>query len=153
MSNYKRLSPHLSVTGQIQPGDLKNIASRGFHTVINNRPDGEGDDQPTSDTLEKAARDAGLSYHHLPVTPGNLTDADAVHFGEIMDGAPGPVLAFCRTGTRSSSLWALSESAHTDPKTLIATADQAGYDLSKQEARLQQRWRAGPGAQPGRWPR
>ena len=69
-------------------------------------------------------------------------------FAGLMQQARGPVLAFCRTGNRSSSLWALSESTRTDPETLIATADQAGYDLSKQEARLQQRWRAGPGAQP-----
>ena len=148
MSDYKRLSPNLAVAGLDLPGQLEDIARQGFHTVINNRPDGEGDDQPTSDALKQAARAAGLAYYHLPVTPGDIRDTDVMGFAGLMQQARGPVLAFCRTGNRSSSLWALSESTRTDPETLIATADQAGYDLSKQEARLQQRWRAGPGAQP-----
>ena len=139
MSDYKRLSPNLAVAGQIQPGELEDIARQGFHTVINNRPDNEGDDQPSSETLEQAARAAGLAYYHLPVTPGEISDTDILGFAGLMQQSSGPVLAFCRTGNRSSSLWALSESTRTDPETLIATADQAGYDLSQLADRLNQR--------------
>ncbi|HBL87414.1 MAG TPA: TIGR01244 family phosphatase, partial [Alcanivorax sp.] len=96
----------LAVAGQIQPGQLEDIARQGFYTVINNRPDGEGDDQPTSDALKQAARAAGLAYYHLPVTPGEISDTDILGFAGLMQQSRGPVLAFCRTGNRSSSLWA-----------------------------------------------
>ena len=104
MSDYKRLSPNLAVAGQIQPGQLEDIARQGFHTVINNRPDGEGDDQPTSDALKQAARAAGLAYYHLPVTPGEISDTDILGFAGLMQQSRGPVLAFCRTGNRSKAL-------------------------------------------------
>ncbi|ASK33105.1 TIGR01244 family protein (plasmid) [Alcanivorax sp. N3-2A] len=144
MAEVHRLTPDLAVAGQLQPQDMPTLAEAGFHSVINNRPEHEGEDQPTGAALEQAARDAGLAYYALPVVPGQLNDDLVERFGSLMQHARGPVLAFCRTGNRSSSLWALSQSRRLDPKTVLATAESAGYDLSKLSERLQQRWHQGP---------
>lgn len=144
MSDYKQLTPNLAVAPQVQPDDLPALARAGFRSIINNRPDGEDGDQPDSVELERAARAAGLAYYHQPVEPGALSDSEGLRFAALAHKAPGPVLAFCRTGTRSASLWALSESPRTDPQTLKHIARQAGYDLSRLEERLHQRWQRRP---------
>jgi sulfide:quinone oxidoreductase len=78
----------------------------GFRAVICNRPDAEAADQPGHREMAKAA--AGLEFRYLPVTPGIVTDETAVAFGQALGELPGPVLAYCRTGTRSATLWSLS---------------------------------------------
>lgn len=148
MPEFHRLTPHLAVAGQVQPDDMRALADAGFHSVINNRPDQEADDQPSGAELEQAAQQAGLAYYALPVVPGQLDDAQVERFAALMRQARGPVLAFCRTGTRSSSLWALSQSHLLDPATILETAQGAGYDLSKLGERLQQRWHEGPAESP-----
>ncbi|MBF1800278.1 bifunctional protein tyrosine phosphatase family protein/NAD(P)/FAD-dependent oxidoreductase [Alloalcanivorax profundimaris] len=144
MTEYKRLTADLSVAPQLHPQDMADLARAGFHTVINNRPEGEAEDQPDGQRLEQAAREAGMAYHALPVIPGQVEDADARRFGALLAGERGPVLAFCRTGTRSTCLWALSQSHRLDPAVLLETAAGAGYDLGNLEPRLQAHWRAGP---------
>lgn len=140
MSDYKKLTSNLAVAPQIRPEDLPGLARAGFRTVINNRPDNEDGDQPDSAELEKAARAAGMTYYHQPVAPDAINDSEGLRFAALVLKAPGPVLAFCRTGTRSASLWALAESPRTDPQTLKRTAKRAGYDLSRLEQRLRERW-------------
>jgi uncharacterized protein (TIGR01244 family) len=94
---------------QISPQDMAAIAAHGFHTVINNRPDGEGGpDQPTSATMAQAAQAAGLTYHYLPVISGQITHEQVAQFAELLKAAPGPVLAFCRSGARSTNIWAMA---------------------------------------------
>ena len=144
MDSLKRLTPFIAVAAQLQPADMGALAAAGFRSVINNRPDGEGEGQPSSAEMEVAARASGLDYHHLPVVAGKIGDADIVAFGRLLALVRGPVLAFCRTGTRSTSLWALSEARHLDPAVLLATAREAGYDLSGQATRLEQRWLQAP---------
>ncbi len=139
MEAVKKITPFLSVIGQIQPSDMASVASSGFVTVINNRPDQEGDDQPTSAELAAAAQASGLQYHHLPVVAGQISDQDISDFAQLLAQVKGPVLAFCRTGTRSSSLWALSEAHHLEPSAILTAAQSAGYDLSGLLPRLQQR--------------
>lgn len=140
MPDYKRLTANLAVAPQIRPEDLPGLARAGFRAVINNRPDGEDGDQPDNADLERAARAAGLTYYHQPVEPGAIEDSEGLRFAALVHKSPGPVLAFCRTGNRSASLWALAESPRTDPQTLKHTARRAGYDLSRLEERLRERW-------------
>ena len=100
------LGPGLAIAPQLAPEAMAAAAAQGFRSVINNRPDFEGGpDQPTSAAIEAAARAAGLEYVHLPVAPGYQSPQEIVRFRELLDTLPGPVLAFCRTGTRSGKLY------------------------------------------------
>lgn len=99
------LDARLSVSPQLQPNELEEVLGQGFRMVINNRPDGEETGQPTSAELRAAARRLGLGYRHIPVVPGALTAHEASAFSTALREAGGPVLAFCRTGTRSTKLW------------------------------------------------
>jgi sulfide:quinone oxidoreductase len=105
------------------------VAGLGFRTVINNRPDGESFDQPPASAVAAAAQAAGLAYHHQPVTSGGLTVDDVLHFRELLATAEGPVLAFCRSGTRCANLWALAQAGNCNPDEVIAAAANAGYDV------------------------
>jgi sulfide:quinone oxidoreductase len=129
--DVKRLSPDLSVTGQLAPSGLAAAAKAGFRAVICNRPDGEGGDQPGYREVEASARAAGLEARYLPVTSGKVTDGDVMAFRDELAALPKPVLAFCRTGTRSATLWALGEAAAARPlPDILAATKAAGYDLS-----------------------
>lgn len=123
-----QLSHDLFVSGQLVIADLDAVAEAGFATVVNNRPDGEAVGQPTSAQLEAQCARLGLSYRHLPVIPGTLCDATARAFASQLDRG-GRALAFCRTGTRSASLWALARAGVLGPDAVIAAAARAGYDL------------------------
>ena len=144
MDSLKRLTPFIAVSAQLQPADMGTLAAAGFRSVINNRPDGESEGQPSSAQIEAAARASGLDYHHLPVVSGQISDENIEDFSNLLKKVRGPLLAFCRTGTRSTCLWALSEAHHLDPDALLSTAKEAGYDLSNFQARLQQRWQHEP---------
>ena len=122
-----RLTEQLSVAAQISPEDMAELVSAGFRSVINNRPDGETDGQPSSAVLASAAASHGLAYRHLPVVSGQLSSQDAVDFSDALRSLPSPVLAFCRSGTRSCSLWVLQ--ADGDADAVLDTARRAGYDL------------------------
>jgi len=101
---------HFATAPQISPQDMAAIAAHGFHTVINNRPDGEGGpDQPTSQAMAQAARAAGLAYHYLPVISGQITPEQVAEFTRLVSAAPGPVLAFCRSGARSTNIWHMGQ--------------------------------------------
>jgi len=136
MQTVKRLTPFISVAAQLQPADMALLASSGFRCVINNRPDNEDEAQPSSETMRVAAEASGLEYHFLPVVSGQISDADIAGFRALLERIKGPALAFCRTGTRSASLWALAEAHHLDPQVLLQTAQQADYDLNALLPRL-----------------
>lgn len=140
MEAVKQLTPFLSVIGQIQPTDMTDIAALGFITVINNRPDGEVEDQPSTAEMAAAARAAGLQYHYLPVATGLISEQNVSDFAELITQVKGPVLVFCRSGTRSCNLWALSQAHCLHPTALLNAAKSAGYDLTALLPRLQQRW-------------
>ncbi|MGI9336192.1 MAG: TIGR01244 family sulfur transferase [Gammaproteobacteria bacterium] len=147
MHETAQLTPFLSVTAQLSETDLGSVAARGFKTVINNRPDGESEDQPSSAALEAAALRVGLAYLHVPVVSGKISDEDVDLFRDAFDQVRGPVLAFCRSGNRSTTLWALSEAHRLDPAAVLSTADRAGYKLDALEPRLRARWDANAGVQ------
>lgn len=104
-----RISEQLATTSQVRPEELREIAAAGFVGIINNRPDAEAPDQPSSLELEAEAKRVGLAYWHVPVVPGTMTDNDVRAFAAALDEADGPVLAFCRTGNRSTALWKASQ--------------------------------------------
>ncbi len=136
MEQIRQLSPFFSVAPQLSEMDIGSVAAAGFRTLINNRPDGEAEEQPASQQLREAVERHGMSYHYLPVISGRISDEDVEHFGRLMAEIKGPVLAFCRTGTRSTSLWALHESRHLSPAAIIAGCAGAGYDIAGLEPRL-----------------
>ena len=120
----------ISVAPQILPDDMAEIAAAGFTAIVNNRPDDEEGGQPEGDAIRAAAEAAGLSYTAIPIThagfSGNQVDAMVTTLE-----AAGPVLAFCRSGTRSCNLWALARAKMGDhPDRLMAKAAATGYDLT-----------------------
>ncbi|WP_374380876.1 TIGR01244 family sulfur transferase [Dongia sp.] len=144
MENLRRLTPFLSVAPQISEADVATLAARGYHSIINNRPDNEGDGQPLGAAIAAAAKASGMDYRHIPVVSGKVTEADVAAFRAAMAELKGPVFAYCRTGTRSTTLWALSEAARLDPAVLVGVAADAGYDLNPLRPRLEAEWSATP---------
>lgn len=142
----KYLTEALSVAEQIKLADLKGLAAAGFKTIINNRPDGEAPRQPRSDTLGKRAAELGLDYRYIPVKPSGFSESNLEDFKAALSSAPTPALAFCRTGTRSTTLWAHAVTGKMPVKTIIDTAANAGYDLSKIESKLEARRAVAPKA-------
>lgn len=112
---------------QIVPADISTLSAAGIRLLVNNRPDGEEPDQPSSAEIEAAARSAGLDYRHIPVA-GRFPPERVEAMAEALE--QGPVLAFCRSGTRSTFLWALARAARGAPAAQsVAAAAAGGYDL------------------------
>jgi sulfide:quinone oxidoreductase len=127
--DIRTLSPALSVAAQISVADVAALRAAGFRSLVCHRPDGEASDQPSFREIEAAALDAGLHVRYQPVESGKVTDEQAAEFGRMMKELPGPVFAYCRTGTRSVTLWALSQSSQMSVTDIVETAGKAGYDL------------------------
>ncbi len=115
-----KLSDTFSTSPQITADDVEEIATLGFKTIINNRPDGEGGaEQPSSNTIEAAAKKVGLAYLYIPVIPGNITESNLAECTTFLAGAASPILGFCRTGKRASSLY---QQALSKNNTLLNTS-------------------------------
>ncbi|MEO1079181.1 MAG: TIGR01244 family sulfur transferase [Pseudomonadota bacterium] len=124
------VTDELSVSAQVELQDLAGLAQAGVKSLICNRPDGEGSDQPTVDELRAAAKQFGLELAYIPVVSGNISEADVADFAAELEKLPTPVHAFCRTGTRSMTLWSLSQrSLGESSDDLLARARALGYDL------------------------
>jgi sulfide:quinone oxidoreductase len=127
----KTIDQTLSVSEQIKPDDVAAIAAAGFKSIICNRPDAEGADQPVFAEIKAAAKSAGLVATYQPIVSGKVSDEDALAFGKLMDTFPKPIFAYCRTGTRSTTLWSLSEGARGRAlPDILATTQAAGYDMT-----------------------
>ncbi|MCO6416130.1 TIGR01244 family phosphatase [Siccirubricoccus sp. KC 17139] len=133
--DIRTLTPTFSVAPQITPGEVAELAARGFRTVVCNRPDGEGPDRPNFAEIDRACRTAGLEAAYLPLACGTVRDEDARAFGQLLDRLPKPALAFCRTGARSATLWSLSEAARGRPVPEIPGLAKALGDDMKDVAR------------------
>lgn len=107
--NLKQLSQDVFVRGQVMPAELAELSAAGFKGVINNRPDGEAPDQPSSAELAAEAHRHGLSYWHIPIVPGQATEQDAKLFDAAVRAADGRVIGFCRSGARAESLWKMAQ--------------------------------------------
>jgi uncharacterized protein (TIGR01244 family) len=130
MSQFRKVTDRFEVSPQITPEEAREAAAAGVKLIINNRPDGEAPDQPTGADIEAAAKAGGADYVYLPVV-GRPTAEQARAQADAVAGAGGPVLAFCRSGTRSITTWALGEAAKgRDRGELVRLAAAAGYDLA-----------------------
>lgn len=127
--DIQKLTAAISVCGQIKHRDIATIAKLGFKTIINNRPDHEAPYQPRSKTLAARAKDAGLTYLYLPVISGKITQKDIEDFTILLTKARGPILAFCRSGTRSATLWSKVNPDNLSPDEMTHIGLQAGYEL------------------------
>ncbi len=137
--DLKRIDDHVSVSPQISPEDVKAIKAEGFVAIINNRPDGESPDQPTNAAIEKAAHDAGLAYHFIPLGRDGVSPEMVEETRQVLEGSAGPVFCFCRSGTRSTTLWALSQAGKHPASEIITAAAHAGYDMSHLAGHLSQK--------------
>lgn len=138
MTEVKRLADELAVCAFVPPEKLAKLAPE-FRTIINNRPDAEEPGQPSSAEIESEARRLGLDYVHIPVMPGQFSDKQVAAFGKAIAGRQGPVLAFCKTGRRAATLWALSQAGKRSAGEILAAAAAAGYDLSALKPKLEEK--------------
>lgn len=130
MPKLTEIAPGLSVTAQIEKSDIAALAQQGFKTIINNRPDSEGVPVSAADAKAEAAR-LGVRYEYLPVTSSTITSADLVAFDAFIKDSPKPVVAHCRSGTRTYLLWAATQvvNGRADANALVAEAASKGFDI------------------------
>lgn len=135
---FRKLDDSISVSPQITPADVADAARMGFRAIINNRPEGEEAGQPAGADIAAAARDAGMSYVAIPISHAGFSQEQVDAMANALQAAEGPVLAYCRSGTRSTLIWALARGRvlGDDAETLAAKAAGAGYDLSPIRALL-----------------
>ncbi|MBT3070137.1 TIGR01244 family phosphatase [Rhodomicrobium sp. Az07] len=133
-----KITDDLQVAGQIGPSDIPELASKGIKTIICNRPDSEAPGQPSFSEIERLAEAEGIKAIYHPIrAPNAISDADAEIFEKEMADAEKPVLAFCRTGTRSAFLWSLSQAGKLPAQEIALKAMRAGYDISPVLQRLE----------------
>lgn len=136
---FIRLTDNIAVAPQLAPEDCAVAAAQGFTTLVNNRPDGEAPGQPSAATMRAAAVAAGLRYADIPVDHTGLSMPQVEAMAAELAASSGPVLAFCRSGTRSANLWALAAASRGgDPAEIVAAAANGGYDVAMMLPSLRQ---------------
>lgn len=123
------LTPTLVAIPQPTAEEIGELADRGYRSIIGNRPDGEAPDQPAWQELKAAALARGMEAVHIPVVASKIDDSDIRAFREAVERLPKPIAAFCRTGTRSTLLWALVNQDGLTVDDRIRVAAEQGYDL------------------------
>lgn len=138
----KQLTPQLHVASQITKEDIPAIAAQGFKVILNNRPDGEGEGQALAADIAAVAQKHGIKYIYQPVVGTAITDENVAEFAAniaaCINNNSGPILAHCRTGTRCTILWMLSQAKNQSADELLATAAKAGYSLEQVRGRLEE---------------
>jgi uncharacterized protein (TIGR01244 family) len=134
MADIRQVTERFAVAPQLELEDFTEVAALGFTHVINNRPDGEGPDQPGSIQAEAAAKAAGLTYVHAPFV-GQPTP-EAVN---AVKATKGKTLAYCRSGTRSVTAWAFAQAGGGgEADAIVGAAAEAGYNLGPMAGYLRQ---------------
>ena len=118
------------VSDQITEEDIEQLKEAGFKTIFCNRPDNEEQNQVTVKSIQDKVIESGLNFIHQPVIGGQISQNDIDQFSGYYDAAEKPIFAYCRTGTRSSMLWALSESGKRSIDEILRLTSAAGYNLS-----------------------
>lgn len=139
MLPLKNITPAFSVTGQVRPEDIGTLVAQGFKVVINNRPDREEPGQALSSEIAAEAKLHKVAYFHIPVATGQMTPQNIASFAEVLGTMPGPVLAFCRSGTRSATMWALANATSMPIDDILKATAAAGYDLAALRPELDSR--------------
>lgn len=131
MSDFRKLTEKMWASPQVTAEDIVDAAQQGVTLLINNRPDNEEEGQPQSDEIGAAATAHGMAYVAIPVGHAGFGDAQVKAMADALDATDGKVLAYCRSGTRSTFLWALAQASRgEDPAQLVQAAQGAGYDIS-----------------------
>jgi uncharacterized protein (TIGR01244 family) len=131
MSDFRKLSDKVSASPQLTLEDIEQARAQGVRLIINNRPEGEADDQTPGPAIEAAARAAGMDYAAIPIGHGGLNESQVRAMCDALAAAEGKVLAYCRSGTRSTMLWSLAQCASGEsPQEVAEAAAAAGYDVS-----------------------
>lgn len=134
---FRALTDRILASPQITVDDVSEAAARGVGLIINNRPEDESADQTPGDAIEAAARSAGIDYVAIPVTHAGFSEGQVKAMAAALASTDKPILAYCRSGTRSTLLWALAESSRgKSPHALSAAAAQAGYDVTPVRAMM-----------------
>ena len=130
MTEFRRLSSDMLASAQISLADIAEAKAMGVTLIVNNRPEGESDDQTPGEAIEAAARQAGIDYLAIPVSHAGFSHPQVEALAEALKKTEGPVLGYCRSGTRSTLLWALARASMGDqPEALAVAAANAGYDV------------------------
>lgn len=130
MSDFRKLDEGMLASPQIGLADVRTASEMGVSLIVNNRPEGEAPDQTPGAEIEAAARAAGIDYRAIPITHAGFSEVQVEAMAEALREAAGPVLAYCRSGTRSTLLWALAEASRgRSPDELAHAAAAAGYDV------------------------
>ena len=128
---FRQITDQVFASPQIGLAEVAEAQAQGITLIVNNRPEGESDDQTPGADIEAATRAAGIDYVAIPITHAGFSQAQVTAMAAALAGASGPVLAYCRSGTRSTLLWALAEASRgVEPATLAAHAANAGYDIT-----------------------
>ncbi|MBF8741903.1 TIGR01244 family sulfur transferase [Pseudomonas guariconensis] len=136
------LDEYLSVAAQLSPEDLAPLASAGFRHIICNRPDDENDGQPSHQCMAEAAVNLGMVFVYQPIRSADeIVDAHVRSFADTLDSAAGPTIAYCRTGTRSATLWAMSQAARLTIHEVKARLSSAGFDTDSFFQRIDHCWK------------
>ena len=131
MAEFRKLSDDFYASPQVTPQEISEAAAMGITLVVNNRPDGEAPDQPPGSDIEAATRAAGMDYLAIPIGGSGFSEPQVEALQQALASAQGPVLGFCRSGTRSTLLWSLARSrSGEDPEATAGAAADAGYDVS-----------------------
>lgn len=139
MSDFRRVSDKFLASPQIRLAEVAEAKALGVALIINNRPDGEAPEEPQGPDIEQAARDAGIAYYAIPVTHAGFSHAQVDAMIAALADAKGPVLAYCRSGTRSTLLWSLAQAAlGRTPDEIAEDAAGAGYDVAAIRPLLEQ---------------
>lgn len=129
--DIRRLCPRYHVSPQISPQDVPAVASAGYALIICNRPDSENPPELHAGRIRAAAEAAGLRFAQLDLTHQTMTPENVARQRDLIDGADGPVLAYCATGTRCSVVWALGQAGRMEADEILAATRSAGYNLDQ----------------------
>lgn len=131
MNDFCKITENIYVSPQLALGDVAAAADSGMSMIVNNRPDGEDPGAPQGDDIAAAAAAAGLNYAAIPIGHSGFSEPQVDAMIAMLEQAEGPILAYCRSGTRSTFLWALATAKQGgDPDMIARAAAQAGYDIS-----------------------
>ena len=131
MSDFRTLNENILVSQQLTLDDVTAAAAEGVVVIVNNRPDGEEPSAPQGEDIAAAAAAAGLNYVAIPIGHSGFSEPQVDAMIAALEQAEGPILAYCRSGTRSTLLWALAAAKQgMAPDAIARTAAQAGYDVS-----------------------
>ncbi|MGR3452671.1 TIGR01244 family sulfur transferase [Pseudooceanicola sp.] len=135
--DIRPVTPRYAVSPQIAPEDVAAIKEAGFTRIICNRPDAENPPEFQAAAVEAAAREAGIDFVNIPLTYPTMTPERIAEQMAAIEDTAGPVLAYCASGTRCTTIWALGRATGGEaPDALLETAAKAGYDLSQLRPRL-----------------